>query len=490
MLRIRGSPLRLCAGLTRRDFMHVGGLLGMGLGALPRAQANSADRPGFGRAKSCILLFPYGSPSQHDTFDAKPDAPSQVRGELTAIDSSVPGLQVCELLPKTARIMDRVTVIRSMTHPFPVHGVAYALSGIPNYDPTLEINPRDARQWPFIGSCVDYVLERRDQGAVAAIPRNMQLPWRMNSQNGGIATAGPFGAFLGSAYDPIVAKFEGEASRSVEKFLPRTGVRHVVADCFAGVKPDGVFRLDGTELAPAMTIDRFDGRRALSMQLDMARATFDSRAQTSGYERYREMAYSLMSNTRLQNALNIRREPESSREQYGMTLFGQGCLAARRLVEAGARFVTVFWDEVGPINTDWDTHWNQLERLKGWLMPGFDHAFSGLILDLERRGILDETLVVWMSEHGRSPRLNREAGRDHWSRVYSIVMAGAGVKRGDVVGASDRLGGDVLHTPISPKDILATIYHLLGIDPETTVPNRLGRPLRIAGEGTVRREIF
>jgi uncharacterized protein (DUF1501 family) len=194
----------------------------------------------------------------------------------------------------------------------------------------------------------------------------------------------------------------------------------------------------------------------------------------------------------MQEALDIRREPSKVRERYGMALFGQACLAARRIVEAGGKFVTVFWDEVGPINTDWDTHWDHYPRLKDRLLPGFDQAFAALLLDLDERGLLEETLVVWMSEHGRTPKLNKNhgGGRDHWSRVYSIVLAGGGIGRGQVVGQSDRLGAEVAQTPISPKDILATIFHLLGIDPHTTVPDRLGRPLAIAGSGVVRAELF
>lgn len=491
MLRILGSTRQLCQGVTRRDFIHAGGLFGLGLGSLLRAQAASTGgQSSFGRAKSCILLFPYGSPSQHETFDPKPGAPVEVRGELKAIDSVVPSVQVCELLPRIAKIMDRVTVVRTMCHPFPVHGVAYALTGIPNYDPALEVSPRDTRHWPFIGSCLDYILERQDPKHRPALPRNLQLPWRMNSQNGGIASAGPFAAFLGPSYDPVVAKFEGEATRVLHKFNKPLNQHADVRDPFAGIKPEGYFRIDGTELGEAMTIDRMDRRRTLLAQLDAARGSLDKEGQPLTFDRYRQMAYSFMTGATLREALDVRREPLKLREQYGLTLFGQGCLAARRVIEAGGKFVTVFWDEVGPINTDWDTHWDQLPRLKDWLLPGFDMAFSGLILDLEQRGMLDETLVVWMSEHGRSPRINSAAGRDHWSRVYSIALAGGGIKRGTVVGASDRLGGDVLSTPVSPKDILATMYHLLGIDAEATVPDRLGRPMRIAGEGHVRHELI
>ena len=496
MLRILGSRRRLCQGLTRRDFLHAGGLFGLSLCALAGAAARSAASPAgrsssFGRAKACILLCPYGSPAQHETFDPKPDAPAGIRGELGAISTSIPGVQICDRLPLVARIMDRVTVVRSMTHPFPVHGVAYALTGIPNYDPSLERNPRDPRHWPFIGSCVDYVLEQASDGAPPEVPRNVQLPWLMNSQNGELATAGPFAAFLGPAFDPVVAKFEGKATHATKKSRPGEKV-HEVWDPFCGMQPDGRFRIDGTALAEDMTLDRLNSRRSLLAQFDDARARLARQVESSSFDRYRDMSYTLITGSKLREALDIRREAMANRELYGMTLFGQGCLAARRLIEAGGKFVTVFWDEVGPYNTDWDTHWNHFPRLKERLLPGFDRAFSGLITDLDQRGLLDETVVMWMSEHGRSPKINGSAGggRDHWSRAYSIALAGGGIARGSIVGASDKHGGDVLHTPVSPKDILATIYYLLGIDPELTVPDRLGRPTRIAGEGHVRAELF
>jgi uncharacterized protein (DUF1501 family) len=196
----------------------------------------------------------------------------------------------------------------------------------------------------------------------------------------------------------------------------------------------------------------------------------------------------------LRKALDIRGEPMAVRERYGMTMFGQAALAARRLVEAGCRFVTVFWDAFGLFaGCAWDTHANHFPRLKDYLLPGFDRAFSGLILDLESRGLLDETLVMWLSEHGRTPLIDSKpkgAGRHHWSRAYSTAFAGGGVAGGRVVGRTDRLGGEVLDTPVSPKDTLATAFHLLGIDPDATVPDRLGRPMRIAGEGVVRPELF
>jgi len=189
----------------------------------------------------------------------------------------------------------------------------------------------------------------------------------------------------------------------------------------------------------------------------------------------------------VRTALDLGREPLALRETYGMTVFGQAALAARRLVEAGSRFVTVFWDEYGLAGSGWDTHWDHFNRMKNELTPGFDRALYGLIADLDARGLLDETLVLCLSEHGRTPKLSRAAGggRDHWSRAYSAVLAGGGVARGRVVGKTDRIAGDVTERPVSPKDVLATTYHLLGIDPETTLTDRTGRPVPLAAEGRV-----
>ncbi len=199
------------------------------------------------------------------------------------------------------------------------------------------------------------------------------------------------------------------------------------------------------------------------------------------------MAYSLIGSERIQTALDVSREPMSLRENYGMTIFGQAALTARRLVEAGSRFVSVFWDEYGLAGSGWDTHWDHYNRMKNELMPGFDRAFSGLISDLDQRGMLDDTLVLVLSEHGRTPRISngRGGGRDHWSEAYTCLFAGGGVARGRVVGRTDKHGGHVTERPTSPKDILATVYHLLGIDPETQLIDRTGRPLPLVQNARV-----
>lgn len=497
MLRVLGSQKRLCDGVTRRDFLQAGGLLELGLADLMRlreARAGSlASLPSFGRAKSCILLYLYGAPSQLETFDPKPDSPVEIRGELGCIPSSLAGLNVCELLPRTAKVMHETTVIRSMTHPHPIHGVAFATTSVPSIDVAMELSPRDSRHWPYIGSVVDYALAKRDEGAIPPIPRNIALPFPMSTRRKGeVPRAGPYPAFLGQAHAPLWTEFSGEASRSVVKELAGESIS--VADPYLGVKPDCQFVISAmAEGYGELTLDRLDRRRSLLDQLETLRVGADRRMETSSsLDHFHQMAFSLLTSPKLRDALDIQREPMAVRETYGMSLFGQASLVARRLVEAGSKVVSVFWDEYGLAGSGWDTHWHHYPRMKDELLPGFDWAFSGLICDLSQRGLLDETLVVVLSEHGRTPKLTtgNGGGRDHWSRAYSVVLAGAGIPRGKVVGKTDRIAGDVVETPISPKDVLATMLHLLGIEPGGEFRDRLGRPLPLAGEGKVRPELL
>jgi len=497
MLRILGSPVRLCDGRTRRDFLRIGGLGSLGLESLLRSQfahaGASSNHRHFGKAKACVLLFPYGSPPQHETFDPKPEAPAEIQGELKAIPSCVPGIQIGELLPRVASVVDRVTIVRSMTHPYPEHGVAYAVTGIPIYTPALETRPRDPQHWPFIGSIVDFLDEQRTRAAEPSIPRNVGLPWLLNSKTELDVSAGPYGAFLGAGYDPVWVDFDGKGTKIVPKYTD--GQTTTFHDPFGGTHPEGRFTLSAAGRIPDdVPIERLNLRRSLLSQFDRARLQLDAFEQSSVFDKYQRLAFSLVTSSAMRDALDIAREPMPLRESYGMTLFGQACLAARRLVEAGGRFVTVFWDGYGQFaNCAWDTHNNHYPRLKEYLLPGFDLAYSALVRDLDARGLLDETLVIWMSEHGRTPKIDPKpngCGRHHWSRVYSAVLAGAGIARGKIVGSSDRFGGEVRDTPVSPKDILATAFHLLGIDPRTTMLDRLDRPLPIAGSGEVRSELL
>jgi len=488
MLRVLGNRKRLCDGLTRRDLLWAGGLFGLGLPQYLRA----AEKPAvakdshFGRAKSCILLFLYGSPSQLELADMKPNAPEDIRGELKPIRSTLPGCDVCELLPHTSRVMHNVTVVRSVTHKYPIHGVAYATTAIPEIDVAMELSPHDSRHWPFFGSTVSY-LEKQKNRAPKAVPDNIALPFPFSSQRSGeVHRAGPYAAFLGGAHNPHFTQFKGSATAKITKTLaPNT---KEFDEPYVGTSRDTHFTLGG-EFDADITIDRMNTRKSLLEQFESARFQRDGVVPN---DPFRETAYSLIGSEKVRNALDVRKEPGRVRDSYGHTLFGQSCLAARRLTEAGSKFVTVFWDEFGLAGSGWDTHWEHYPRMKNELMPGFDRGFSGLIADLDQRGTLDETLVVVLSEHGRTPKITKEkgGGRDHWSQAYSVLLAGGGIARGRVVGKTDSIGGTVADRPVSPKDVLATMYHLLGYDLETTLTDRTSRPVPLMPEGQVVREVL
>ena len=487
MLTIQGTPRTLCDGLTRRDLLQGGALgpLGIGLGDVLAAET--------GAAKSCILLFPYGSPPTHETFDPKPDAPAEIRGELGSIESKLPGLRVCELLPRVAGVMDKVTVARSLTHQYPLHGVAYAVTGIPTYTPALETKARDPKHWPYVGSVVEYLDETQGRIPTRGLPGNIGLPWLMNSQTDNpLVNAGVFSGFLSNRYDPVWTDFDGPGLNVAPKSPVAQTKRF--RNPYGGTTPGGRFRMaPSARLSRDLSIERLGLRRSLLEQFERQRRDLDASLRVQAMSRQREVAMSLLTSSRVLDALDIGRESPEVRERYGMTLFGQTCLAARRLIESGARFVTVLWDCFGQFaNGAWDTHQYHYPRLKELLLPGFDLAYSALIEDMSSRGLLDETLVMWMSEHGRTPKLNSKpgGGRDHWSRAYTAVVAGGGTAAGRVVGRTTPDGGDVRDTPISPKDMQATLFHLLGHDPQLTMPDRNGQPHLIAGTGSLRPELL
>ncbi|MFN0056452.1 MAG: DUF1501 domain-containing protein [Planctomycetales bacterium] len=491
MLRILSSEKKLCDGVSRRDLLQVGGLGACGLGLshlLGSSQALASTTPGadsssFGRAKNCILLYLYGAPSQLETFDMKPEAPLEIRGTMRPIPSAIPGIDVCEHLPEVAKMLDRTTVVRSLTHPYPLHGVAFATTGVPAIDVAMELAPHDTRHQPYFGSLLQYLDHHRNGGRLADVPQNVALPFPFSSQRvGEVSRAGPYAAYLGATFNPTWTEFVGKSTRSVYKTLQDKKID--VHDPYLGCDADSHFRFAAGNPLPEMTLDRLGRRRSLLQQFDVQRRELEASLSGRSLSRYQELAFSMLSSPKVTEALDVRREPHATRERYGMTLFGQACLGARRMIEAGTRLVSVFWDEYGLAGDAWDTHWNHYPRMIDQLLPGFDKAFSGLVLDLEERGMLDDTLVVVLSDHGRTPKLNNAqgAGRDHWSTAYSLVFAGGGIARGKVVGATDRDAGTPTDRPISPKDVLATMYHLLGYDPHTRVPDRSGSLIPLVPE--------
>jgi len=497
MLRVLGSPISILGGSpsarpTRREFLHAGGIAAAGL-SLPQLLASreltaastetTEHGIGFGSAKRCLFLYLYGAPSQLETFDMKPEAPVEIRGTMKPIPSVLPGLDVCEHLPHMAKVMDRVTVVRSVTHPYPLHGVAFATTGIPAIEASMELSPYDQRHQPYIGSIVEYFERQKQGGRTPEIPGNMALPFPFSSQRvGEVARAGPYASYLGASYNPIFTEYSGKATRSVEKTL-----RDMKIDCFdpyVACDLDSHFRLATTQPLPEVKLDRLNRRKTLLEQFDDSRRSISATENSDTLSRYQEMAFSLITSKKVSAALDIRTEPQSTRDLYGMTLFGQACLAGRRMLEAGTKLVSVFWDEYGLAGDAWDTHWNHYPRMLDQLMPPFDRALSGLILDLEQRGLLEDTLVVCLSEHGRTPKLNQAkgGGRDHWSRAYSALFAGGGMAQGKVIGATDKHASDPIDRPVGPKDLLATIYHALGINPHATLTDRGARQIPLVPE--------
>ncbi|HUG93124.1 MAG TPA: DUF1501 domain-containing protein [Planctomycetaceae bacterium] len=525
MLRILGSRRTLCDGLSRREMLRIGGLGGaLTLADLWRRQAASgtgvasaagersqpagagATSASFGRAKRIILLYLYGAAAQHELYDPKPDAPAEIRGKFNPIATAVPGVQIGEHLPRLARLADRVTFIRSMTHPYNIHSAAYTLTGVDRVDIPMELDPYDNRHWPFFGSVLEYLARGRE-----SFPFNVALPFLFSSRCPEFDRGGPYGGFLGRRFNPVWTEFEPEGSSVVKRW--RGNADQEIRDPFAGISPDDRLTVSrDARLAPEITLDRLDRRRSLLEQLEDERRRLEStsrlprgtaaidsalasRSRPAGgtYDRFQEMAYSLITSQALRDALDLGRVPIEHRERYGMTLFGQSTLAGLRLLEAGATLVSVFWDEYGPANSAWDTHFDHYERLSQELLPGLDMALSALIVDLQERGMFDDTLILCLTEHGRTPKLTESArgtGREHWSDVYSNLVAGGGFARGRVVGASDRNGAFVEHDPVSPKDVLCTMYHLMGIDPHTMIPDRLGRPLPLVSEGRVLEQLL
>ena len=494
MLPIFGSPKSFCSGVTRRDLLHIGAA-GAFAPLLPNAlQAESeSEFSSPAKAKSAIFLFLFGSPPQHETFDPKAEAAAEIQGEMGAIPTSLSGLNIGEGLPQTAKVADRLTVVRSMTHPYPIHCCAYVMTGMPRYGIPLETQPRHPNHWPFMGAVVDYLDTERTGSRMPTVPRNIGLPWRFCSHGSSSNQAGPYGAFLGNGFDPFWTDFVGEGTTVVPKL--NASQTEKVFDPHAGIKPNGRFQLaPGCQLPDEISSQRFDSRRYLLSQFDDSRSQLERAAASTNWNEHQQKAFSLIGSNGVRAALDVQKESASLRERYGMTLFGQSCLAARRLVEAGARFVTVFWDPFGPHGASvWDTHSNHFPRLKNYLLPVFDQSYSALITDLDERGLLDETMVLCTSEHGRTPKIDSKppgAARHHWSRTYSSVFAGGGFARGRIVGRSDAIGGEVAETPLSPKDMQATTYHLLGFPETTTVPDQASRPHPIAGDGQVRHELL
>jgi len=500
MLKVLGSLNPFMPSLNRREAMRIGGLGGLSLG-LPELfhleSLQAAERPvdsNFGKAKQILMIFLQGAATHFETWDPKPEAPLEIRGKFGAIETAVPGTFICDQLPRLAKLTDRMALVRSMTHEYNNHSNLYTMTGYPAVNFSSETNPADSTHHPFFGSVLDYLEDQNGSGEMPKVPRNIGVPWKFSTFSPVFRRAGPYGAFLGHAYDPVWTEFEGKAIKEVSRnsFFQRKAV--TVKDPYLGITPESRLKISkDARLRPEMTVDRLNRRKSLLQQFEEESRRWDETQAGKSLDRFRQMAYSLMTSPRLQKALDLDEEPMSVREKYGMTLFGQSALTGRRLLEAGCKLVSVFWDEYRIVNTAWDTHSNHFTRLGDELLPGLDAGISSLLEDLEERGLLDETLVMCLTEHGRTPKvknITKGGGRDHWSNVYSVMLAGAGINAGTVLGASDAQGGFVKNRPVSPEDILATMYHLKGIDHQTTIPDRLGRQVRLVENGQIVPELL
>ncbi len=456
MLSFGTETTRLCQGTTRREWLRVGGLTSVGLllpellaaRSLAAPRASAGDSP-FGRAKSCIVCFLFGGPAHQDIWDLKPEASDDIRGPFLPISSSVPGTQLGEHIPRTARLADRFALVRSVTHPDSTHTVAmhYMLTGHrhrrPNTNPT---NLPD--DFPCYGAAVNHF-----RPGTTPLPSGVSLNGPGNEIPSGHIFPGFFAGFLGHNYDPMFVT----DNPSNPRFNPFPN---------AGEVPR----------------DRILEREALMSQLDRLGRELKSLETIHSVGSFHEKAFQIVSSPEAVQAFDLEREPVSLRERYGLTPFGQGCLLARRLVEAGTRLITVNWarDYQAGVADHWDTHQQNFTLHKNKLLPAFDAAYSTLLEDLEQRGLLGETLVVVLSEFGRTPKINKNAGRDHWPGCFSVTLAGAGIRGGLVHGASDRMAAYPAQDPVAPEEIAATIYHALGISPSTEVVDHSGRPLPLA----------
>ncbi len=464
MLRMLGPGARLCDGTTRREVLRVGGfgVLGAGLSLPDLAQASTA--PGasivdssFGRARSCIVLFLMGGPPQHSTWDPKPEAPAEVRGDFKPIATVVPGLNLSELMPRTALVADKLCVLRAMSTGDNAHSSSgyYMLTGRPHQPMNFEnANPGPPNDAPVLGA-----LAGRLGPTQGGLPSSITLPHRIFNTDGSV-WPGQDAGFLGRSHDPWLLN--------------------------ARLTPEG-YRIQEIDLPADLDPGRMGRRKSLFDRLQRGIDALDQDRTAIHFDGQTRRAFDLLASSPARRAFRLDEEPQSNRDRYGATPFGQGVLTARRLVEAGVRLVQVNWyrgPDEPPDNPCWDSHTQESARLKSVLVPPTDQAYSALLEDLARRGLLDETLVVCMAEFGRSPRLDGNGGRGHWGSVFSVSLAGGGVKGGQVFGSSDKIGAYPREGMVRPEDLSATIFHCLGYAPQTEYLDPLGRPHPVS-RGTV-----
>jgi len=428
----------------RRTLLKIGGLGLAGLGVSDLLRAESGTPPHRATAKSVILLFQFGGPSHLETFDPKPNAPREIRGEFETIGTNVPEIQITEHLPRMAQLADKYSLVRTVSHKSSSHnpGAYYSLVGREPLINRVTLNAT-ATDFPHPGSILDYLDRTRSE-----MPTSVSLPTMI--ADGPFRTPGEFAGLLGKKYDPLwILKDPNSKDFNVEELTLPTEVN----------------------------VTRLNQRGQTLSQLDALSRLTDRVAAVKGMNDYQARAIQLLTSPQTKRALSIHEESDAMRDRYGRTTYGQSVLLARRLVEAGVRFVTVFFSRG---IRGWDQHDNIFPTLKDSHLPKTDQTVSALLTDLDQRGLLEDTLVYWTGDFGRTPKINSKAGRDHWPPCGTVLLAGGGIQGGRVYGVSDSHGAYPQQDPTRPDDITATVFHTLGFDPETLIHDQLNRPTPIS----------
>ncbi len=466
MLQLLGSPRRCCDGITRRESLQVGGLSALGgLFNLPTMlQAEQAAGKAFeGKAKSVIVLYLLGGAGTQDMWDMKPNAPADIRGEYNPVPTNVPGIDICEHMPRLTKWMHKAAIVRTVNHKAGCHNPLASYTG---YEQTLsDITTTKDTYPPSMGSVCQYLTPNNND-----FPSYVYMPCYLGWGTA-IRYPGPYAGYLGKRYDPFFTECSPYVDNPPEEqFAPQIlrGEPKI---------PHGV-------LADGVTLDRLNSRKTLIDQFD------DQLRKGAGqvnFDQYQQRAWNLLTSRKVKAAFDLSTADPALIDRYGKSMFGNCSLIARRLVGEGVRFINVtwdtYWERIKAQYEGWDTHNKNFPIYKNYHLPCFDQSCTALLEDLERHGQLDETLVVVLSEMGRTPKINKNAGRDHWTFCYSMVMFGAGIKGGTVYGASDAQAAYVQSLPVSTGDICATIYHCLGIDPHHQIRDYANRPVAVAHGG-------
>ncbi len=464
MLTVLGPSGRTCDGVSRRAILRAGGLsLFGGLLATGARDVAAEVRQTTPRVKSVILIDLFGGPSHIDMYDPKPDAPAEIRGEFAAIPTSVPGLPICEHLPRMAEWMNRVTLIRTLSHGYNSHNPYGVMTGFTGGNDREDYFSRPT-DYPSMGSVATYF-----GCGQPGVPPYVVLP-DFPGYTQALRRAGPYGGFLGRKYDPLFATADPKLDK------PLDGNKDFYNDDVWAIGDPRLPSLDA-----ATTADALDRRRSLLQQFDEQARLVERSQATRDLAEWQRAAFDLLLSPKVRGAFDLSQETDAMRDRYGRDLFGSSTLMARRLVEHGVSYVTIHTESKA--NGHWDTHNNNFKMLKNLRLPYVDRSLTALFEDLRASGLWNSTLVVMCGDMGRTPKINKAAGRDHWPQCGFALLAGGAMKPGCVYGTSDKQAAYPIDFPVTPGDLCATIYELLGISHEATVPDSLNRPHHISHGG-------